>query len=89
MTVMSTAARELSVDLHLVLWHEYCTAGVAGDDARRFSEDASTFGGTQLTWSATPHVYVLAQVILIYEGDDPDLLSLLTSVMGAPVAEGG
>jgi len=88
-TVMSTPARELRVDGHLVLWHEYCTAGVAGSDARRFSEDAATFDGVQLTWSATPHVYVLAQVILIYEGADPDLLSLLTAVMGAPVAEGG
>ena len=87
-TVMSTPARELQVDGHLVLWHEYCTSGVAGSDARRFSEDASTFDGVPLTWSATPHVYILAQVILVYEGDDPELLVLLTTVMGAPVAEG-
>ncbi len=70
------------------LTHEYCTTSFAGSDARRFSEDASTFDGIQLNWSATPHVYILAQVILIYEGDDSELLALLRVVVGAPLAEG-
>ena len=88
-THMSTPARQLLVDDHVVLWYEYCSAGDAGDDARKFSPDASTFDGTPVTWSATPHVYVFAQVILIYEGRDPDLLALLAAVMGNPLAEGG
>ena len=88
MTLMSTPARELLVNDHLVLWHEYCLGSAAGNDARRFSDDASSFDGVPIAWSATPHIYTFAQVILIYEGDDAELLTLLTSVMGAPVAEG-
>ena len=87
-TQMNTPARQLLVDGHVVLWYEYCSAGDAGDDARKFNADASMFDGTTMTWSATPHVYVLAQVILIYEGRDPNLLALLAAVMGSPLAEG-
>jgi hypothetical protein len=87
-TLMATAATELAVNGHTVLWYEYCTSSVASNDVRRFSRDATTFDGTVLTWSATPHIYLLAQVVLIYEGDDAELLALLEMVVGAPWAEG-
>lgn len=87
-TLMGTPARELRVNGTEVLWHEYCSGGMAADDVRRFSADASTFDGIPLNWAEVAHLYVQAQVILVYDGNDAELVTLLESVMGPPFAEG-
>lgn len=87
-TLLNASPMELRVNGETVVWHRYC-AGQLREDLLRFSDDASTFDGTPITWQATPHIFASADVLAIYDGQDAGVVSLLTEVMGEPVIVGG
>ncbi|HSM59202.1 MAG TPA: hypothetical protein VK849_00340 [Longimicrobiales bacterium] len=80
--------RVLRVDGHDMTLLEYGCPAEAAEYVGRFSADASTYEGVPLTWDATPHIYLRAQAVATYQGDDADLLALMRDVMGDPVREG-
>ena len=88
LTLLAVPARELRVEGEWVLEHRYCTGGQLHEDVSRFSDDASTFDGVPATWQATPHIFVFAEVLAIYDGEEAQVVELLTEVMGEPVIVG-
>ena len=40
---------------------------------------------TQITWIATPHLYGKERVLVLYVGDDPAVLELLSGQLGEPI----
>jgi hypothetical protein len=59
-------------------------ARISGGDIRSINGQ----GLIVIEYAAPPHFYRSGSVIMIYVGQDPEVLRLLTSVAGAPFAEG-
>lgn len=74
----------LDVNGHELQSLDFACAAEARDYVGRFSPDASSYRGIPVAWQGTPHIFLTAQVVALYVGDDPDLLALMTDVMGAP-----
>ena len=54
-------------------------------DAAQFQPDGQP-RGTQVGWNGPPHVFHKERVLVIYVGDDPAVLRLLTSLLGPQIA---
>jgi hypothetical protein len=78
----------LEVNGHEVHSFDFACAAEARDYVERFSPDASSYLGVPVAWQGTPHIFLTAQVVAQYVGDDPDLLALMIDVMGVPAREG-
>jgi len=65
---------------------EYGGAPAAQTEARRVSPDGSTIGTTFVTWMAPPHFYHRGRLIVLYVGDEADVKSALTGVLGPQFA---
>ena len=69
---------------------EYDTAEDAEADASLVSEDGSSIGngtGTSMPfWVSDPHFYYKERIIVLYVGDDPNIVELLESVLGSQFA---
>ena len=71
-----------------VLVFEFIGPGTTIAVASVISEDGSTINGEVIDWPATPHFFVEGRVIVLYLGDDPQILSILTAFLGPQVAGG-
>ncbi len=80
---LSGGALTTPADLQLF---EYRDASAADADARRISPDGSGTATTKVSWVAPPHFFLKGRVMVLYVGIDPAVVSLLTSVLGAPFA---
>ncbi len=47
------------------------------------------FRTTYVNWVASPHLYGVGRILVLYVGDDPEALSLLRRVLGPPLRQGG
>ena len=45
------------------------------------------FGTAMIDWVGTPHFWASGKLIVLYVGDDPGAVSLLTTILGAPIAK--
>jgi len=67
----------------------YPDEAAAAADAARITPDGSGLGPptpTRITWVAPPHFYRINRFIVLYVGDDPIILDLLSHVLGPPFA---
>jgi hypothetical protein len=65
---------------------EYGSASAASGDAKQISPDGSGTATTKISWTAPPHFFLKGRVMALYVGNDPAVLSLLQSLLGAQFA---
>lgn len=65
---------------------EYGSASAAEADARQIRADGSGTATTIVDWVAPPHFFLKGRVLVIYVGNDPAVVSLLSSVLGGQFA---
>lgn len=82
------AAQQVRVDGETLEVYEFETAEAAEARSAAVAADASNIDGRPLEWNATPHLYTMGRVIVLYVGDDLTTVDLLSSVMGAEFAGG-
>ncbi len=67
---------------------EYATVEAADAEATQVSPDGTSIGTSIVLWVATPHFYKRGQVIVLYVGDDTDVIKPLKAVLGEQFAGG-
>jgi hypothetical protein len=72
-----------------VLVFEVIGPGTAISIAAAISEDGVTINGQFVPWPATPHFFLEGRIIVLYLGDDPEVLAILEFFLGPQIAGGG
>jgi len=80
----SVKGQMITVNGNNVQVYEYQDAAAA--EAQLISPDGSTVGTTKITFVALPHYYKAGKLIVLYVGQDRDLLGLLKDVLGSQFA---
>jgi hypothetical protein len=75
---LSGGALTTPADLQLF---EYGSASAASADAKRISSDGSGTATTKISWVAPPHFFLKGRVMVVYVGNDPAVVSLLSGVL--------
>jgi len=55
--------------------------------AEQISEDGSMFGKTEISWDATPNIWVKDLLLVIYPGSDQKTIDSLNRALGSPITE--
>ncbi|MCI0395951.1 MAG: hypothetical protein L0322_13575, partial [Chloroflexi bacterium] len=77
----AVSGRNIQVNGLDVQVFEYPSEAEAEADAALISSDGFEIGTTIVEWIGTPHFYQRGKVIVLFVGDDADLLSLLDNVL--------
>ena len=67
---------------------EYLNAAAADSEAELVSPDGASVGTNMITWVATPHFYKEERLIVLYVGDNEDLINILETILGSQFAGG-
>jgi hypothetical protein len=78
--------RTINVNGAAIQVFEYPSFEDAQAAAAGIGPDGSTIGTTSVMWTAPPHFYSSGMLIVLYLGDDDDLLDLLESALGDQIA---
>jgi hypothetical protein len=65
---------------------EYDSAEAMQADAAQVASDGGSIGTNMVTWVATPHFYNAGRILVLYVGDDPEIIELLEGVLGPQFA---
>lgn len=64
----------------------YETAEALEAEADQIAEDGSSIGTNMIDWVDAPHFYRSGRVLVLYLGEDPNILSVLDSILGPQFA---
>lgn len=78
--------RVLTVDGSDVQVFEFPGIEDARSEAAKIAPDGNSIGTSMVNWIASPHFYSRGSVIVLYVGDDSNVLSLLSGVIGRQFA---
>lgn len=67
---------------------EYESGEEANNEAKLVSTDGSSIGTSMVTWIDTPHFYQSGSIIVIYIGNNPQVIGNLTELLGTQFAGG-
>lgn len=67
---------------------EYDSAETMETDAVLVDASGSSIGTTMVGWVATPHFYKKGRILVLYVGDNAEILEILESVLGPQFAGG-
>ena len=67
---------------------EYSSEEEANKEAVQVSADGSSVGTTMLTWIDTPHFYQSGKIIVLYIGNNSEVIDMLTELLGPQFAGG-
>ena len=65
---------------------EFADETAAENAASQISPDGSSTGTTMITWVAPPHFYRAGKLIVLYVGENEDVINLLVSTLGTQFA---
>jgi hypothetical protein len=82
----SVPARRLVVNGDDLQVFAYASQQAAQADAEQISGGGYIIGTSIVDWIATPHFYQCGQLIVLYLGDNAEVLGLLEGVLGAPLS---
>jgi len=85
---LAVTGRVVKVDNTDVQVFEYPGTTAANADADMVSADGSSVGTTMISWVATPHFYKSGKLIVLYVGDNQEVISTLQGVLGLQFAGG-
>jgi hypothetical protein len=66
---------------------EYVSEEEVLKEAMQVSADGSSVGTTMITWIDTPHFYQSGKIIFLYVGNTPQVIEILTEVLGPQYAD--
>lgn len=66
----------------------YASQDAATQDAAQVSPDGFSVGTSMVTWIATPHFFQCGNLIVLYVGDNSELLARLEAQLGSQFAGG-
>jgi len=67
---------------------EYISKEEAFQEVMQVSADGSSVGTTMITWIDSPHFYQSGKIIVLYIGNTPEVVEILTEVLGPQFAGG-
>ena len=67
---------------------EYASREALEIDASQVSADGGSVGTSMVSWMATPHFFNSGPMLVLYVGDDAEVLAALHSVLGEQFAGG-
>ena len=73
---------------HPVMVFEYADEASADAEAALISPDGSSIGTAKPAWGSTPHFYKAGRLIVLYVGDNNNMIELLESLLGSQFAGG-
>lgn len=85
---LSVQGQILRVNGEDVQVFEYPDPTVLQADTSQISPDGSSTSTTMITWIATPHFFSSGRLLVLYVGDNDDLLSTLEQMLGPQFAGG-
>ena len=81
--VEGQAVRVNGADLQIF---EYENAAAMEEDASQVAPDGGSIGTSMVTWIDPPHFYKAGRILVLYLGNDPEILHLLNRIMGPQFA---
>jgi len=66
--------------------YQYPNVAVADGEAALISPDGSSVGKAKIHWIGSPHFYKKERFLVLYLGDNGEVLKLLETVLGKPFA---
>jgi len=82
----SVEGRLIQVGSEEVQVFQYPDTTAADKEAALVSPDGSTVGTSKLHWIAPPHFYKKGKLLVLYVGDDAQVLKALEAALGKPFA---
>lgn len=67
---------------------EYVSKEEAFQEVMQVSADGSSVGTTMIAWIDSPHFYQSGKIIVLYIGNTPEVIEILTEVLGPQFAGG-
>jgi len=67
---------------------EYMSEEEAIKESMQVSSDGSSVGTTIISWIDTPHFYQTGKIIILYVGNNPEMIEILSEVIGPQFAGG-
>ena len=67
---------------------EYISEEEAIKESMQVSTDGSSVGTTMISWIDTPHFYQTGKIIILYVGNNPEMIEILSEVLGPQFAGG-
>lgn len=65
---------------------EYESSQALESEAAQVAADGGSVGTTMIDWLAPPHFYKSGRILVLYIGDDPAILDLLSQLLGPQFA---
>jgi hypothetical protein len=66
----------------------YMSEEEAIKESMQVSTDGSSVGTTMISWIDTPHFYQTGKIIILYVGNNPEMIEILSEVLGPQFAGG-
>lgn len=82
----SVAGRVLNVKGEQIQVFEYAKAETAGKESGQVSTDGSPVGTTMVNWIAPPHFYKSGRLIVLYIGENSNVIKALEKALGRQFA---
>lgn len=82
----SVEGQAITVNGEQVQAFEFADAAGADEAAQDISPDGSSVGTSMMTWVAPPHFYKTEKLIVLYVGENEEVLTALESVLGEQIA---
>jgi hypothetical protein len=67
---------------------EYMSEEEPIKESMQVSSDGSSVGTTMISWIDTPHFYQTGKIIILYVGNNPEMIEILSEVIGPQFAGG-
>ncbi|HEX5838346.1 MAG TPA: hypothetical protein VFY26_10995 [Anaerolineales bacterium] len=83
---LSVPGQIIKVDGADVQVFEYASTEDLGLEASQVSEDGSSIGTSMVSWMAPPHFYRTGRLLVLYIGEDQEVIDLLESAVGPQFA---
>jgi hypothetical protein len=68
--------------------YEFQGAFTTGEALTVISADGTRVGSLQIPWEATPHFFMNGRILVLYVGDNPEVLAILQAFLGPQIAGG-
>jgi hypothetical protein len=65
---------------------EFASQGEADSAAESISPDGSSIGTSMVSWISSPHFYQAGKLIVLYVGEDQNVISSLEGLLGLQIA---
>lgn len=73
---------EVKINDSKILAYDYEELTTLEKDTSGITENGMVISGTKIAWNKTPHYYKKGELLIIYDGDNSDIINSLNDVFG-------